>query len=116
MFELVSEGIVEYLGNIIKSKGIKFGFGGIAKLGEGAVTSERIIAEHYRLGSEMAILSRTFNSRDQNEHKLDLAAEIEKIRRYEMGLSSRSVEFFEENSEETRTLIRNFVLSKQGRN
>ena len=33
MFEVLSEGLIEYLSTLIK-KGIKFGFGGIAKLGK----------------------------------------------------------------------------------
>ena len=43
-----------------EDKGIPYGFGGIAQLGQGTLPAENIIAEHYRLGSSMAILSRSF--------------------------------------------------------
>lgn len=60
MFELLADGTVEHLCEIIKRKGIKFGFGGIARVGYGDLPAEMIMTEHYRLGSQMAILSRGF--------------------------------------------------------
>lgn len=60
MFELISNGTVENLINKIKRKNIPYGFGGIAKLGEGIIPAESILMEHYRLRSEMVILSRSF--------------------------------------------------------
>ena len=64
MFQVLSDGIVEYLGNKIKAKGIPFGFGGIAKLNTGLLPGALVIKEHYRLGSSMAILSRSFCNTD----------------------------------------------------
>lgn len=87
MFELLSEGIVEYLGNIITDKGIRFGFGGIAKLGQGEVPAELILAEHYRLNSKMAILSRAFrNSTSSEDIKDSMTIEVRKIRNLENEL------------------------------
>lgn len=60
MFELLADGTVERLCNTFKRKGIPYGFGGIASLGKGLLPSERVITEHYRLGSTCAILSRSF--------------------------------------------------------
>lgn len=60
MFELLANGTVEMLCKKIRTKGIPYGFGGIAKLGDGLLPAEKIIMEHYRLGSTRAILSRTF--------------------------------------------------------
>lgn len=60
MFELLSNGTVETLCNKFKVKGVPYGFGGIAKLGEGMLPAEKVIMEHYRLGSTRAILSRSF--------------------------------------------------------
>lgn len=60
MFELLADGTVEHLSKVIKGKGIKFGFGGIARVGYGDLPAEMIMTEHYRLGSQMAILSRGF--------------------------------------------------------
>ena len=60
MFELLSNGVIESLCQKCKAKGIQYGFGGIAKIGEGILPAERIVMEHYRLGSTRAILSRSF--------------------------------------------------------
>lgn len=60
MFELLADGTVEQLCFIFRKKGIPFGFGGIASLGNGLLPSEYVIKEHYRLGSTCVILSRSF--------------------------------------------------------
>lgn len=60
LFEVLADGTVDYLCSKIKEKGIPYGFGGVASLGHGILPSERVIMEHYRLGSKMAILSRSF--------------------------------------------------------
>ncbi len=60
MFELLADGTVERLCKSIKASGIKYGFGGIARVGYGMLPAEYIIAEHYRLGSTAAIVSRGF--------------------------------------------------------
>jgi len=65
LFELLSNGVVEALCEKCKAKGIRYGFGGIAKISKGLVPSECIIMEHYRLGSTGAILSRTFCNADE---------------------------------------------------
>lgn len=65
MFELLSNGVVENLCNKFKKAGIVYGFGGIARIGEGTLPAEKIILEHYRLGSERAILSRSFCNADE---------------------------------------------------
>ena len=68
MFELLSDGTVEYLCNKFKKKGLPYGFGGIASLGKGLIPSECIIKEHYRLGSTCSILSRSFCNIDKIKH------------------------------------------------
>lgn len=68
MFELLTDGTVERLCNKFKENGIPYGFGGIASLGKGAIPAERIIKEHYRLGSTCAILSRSFCDAEKITH------------------------------------------------
>lgn len=60
MFELLCDGTVERLSKILRERKMKFGFGGIARIGYGDLPAELILTEHYRLGSQMAILSRGF--------------------------------------------------------
>lgn len=101
MFELLSDGTVEKLCRKFREKGIPYGFGGIASLGKGALPSEYIIAEHYRLGSGCAILSRSFCDMNRVE-SLDAARIIFKnglqsIREYESFCATQSPAFFEEN-------------------
>lgn len=75
MFELLADGTVERLCNTFKRKGIPYGFGGIASLGKGLLPSERVITEHYRLGSTCAILSRSFC----NVQRIENVEEIREI-------------------------------------
>lgn len=65
MFQLLSDGVVEQLGNKIKAKGIPFGFGGIARLDSGMLPGAEVLKEHVRLGSSMVIVSRSFCDTDQ---------------------------------------------------
>lgn len=68
MFELLADGTVEELCLKSKRRGIPYGFGGIASLGKGMLSSEYIIREHYRLGSTCAILSRSFCNVEKVRH------------------------------------------------
>ena len=109
MFQLLTDGTVEQLIDIISSYGIPYGFGGIARIGFGMLPAEYVIAEHYRLGSSMAILSRSFC----DIYKMDNVSEIErlfnqemiKIRNYENELCLKDEEFFSENRKETERLV-----------
>lgn len=83
MFELLSNGYVEALTRIIQDAGKPFGFGGVARIGDGTLPADLILAEHIRLGSSAVILSRAFHKRSEslNELKenLDLNLEIYKL-------------------------------------
>jgi len=109
MFELLADGTIEKLGNKILNKKIPYGFGGIAKIGEGDLPAEKIITEHYRLGSSMAILSRSFCNVD----KMDNLTEIENtfgegvrdIRGFESNLLNQSEDYFLKNKNGTIEII-----------
>lgn len=102
MFELLSNGIVEMLCNKFKMANIPYGFGGIAKLGEGLLPAEKIIMEHHRLGSTRAILSRSFC----DSAKIDSLEEIDRVfrknmkalREYEDSLDQKSEEEYQLNT------------------
>jgi 2-keto-3-deoxy-L-rhamnonate aldolase RhmA len=108
MFELLADGTVEMLCKRIKEKEIPYGFGGIAQLGQGILPAENILAEHYRLGSSMVILSRSFCNVNKMEyfHEIKTLFEtgIKDIRDYEIKLTKESIDFFQSN--------RNIVINK----
>ena len=108
MFELLSGGIIEYAAEKIKAKGIPFGFGGMAKIGEGTLPAENVLAEHIRLGSQSVILSRTFRNEVDAEGKrvLDLDLEISKIRKKEEEISKWNEAQFEENRQSVIKTVR----------
>ena len=60
LFQPLADGTLDRLCPKFQARNIPFGFGGIARLGGGAVPAEIIIREHCRLGSQRAILSRSF--------------------------------------------------------
>lgn len=118
MFELLANGTVEKLCNKFKEKGIPYGFGGIAKLGAGMLQAEKIIMEHYRLGSTRAILSRAFCDCS----KVDSITEIENcfstnmklLRDYEESLQNVTEKEFEENRKEVICCVDNIVKKIRG--
>ncbi len=115
MFELLADGTVDKLCNKIKAYNIPYGFGGIARLGYGMLPAEYVITEHYRVGSSMAILSRSFCDIHKTANIKDVSAlfseEIDKIRNFERELTKKDDEFFKHNQEETKKLV-NAITSK----
>ena len=93
MFELLSNGTVEMLCNKIRQYNLPYGFGGIARIGEGILPAEKIIMEHYRLGSTRAILSRSFCNMDKYDLetcKVIFPENMSKLREYEKKLQDVS--------------------------
>lgn len=64
MFQLLADGSIDKWVNIIRKKGIVYGFGGLASLDGGAIPGRMILKEHYRVGSQMVIVSRAFCNTD----------------------------------------------------
>mgnify|MGYP000865094187 CR=1 FL=1 len=115
MFEPLTNGTVEMLCNKFNEQGIAYGFGGIARLGQGTLQAENIIAEHYRLGSSMAILSRSFcNMKNNNDEELirDIfKLGVNEMREYEKQLLSKERSFFERNQEFVTDKVAEIVYS-----
>ena len=111
MFETLSGGLLDYMAEKIKAKGISFGFGGMAKIGEGMLPAERILAEHFRLGSSTVILSRTFRNEVDAEGKpiLDLKTEIKKIRDEEEKIAKWTDSDFAVNKATVRETVKKIV-------
>ena len=116
MFELLSDGTVEKLTKKIRLKGIPYGFGGIARLGEGDLPAERVIMEHYRLGSTRAILSRSFCNTDlitdiSNIEEL-FKKNMKDLREFEKKISTMTN--FNNNQNEVRNAVAKIVAAKKG--
>ena len=104
MFELLTDGTVEMLCKKFADAGLPYGFGGIAKIGDGAVTAEKIILEHYRLGSTRAILSRTFcdNAVIQSIEEIDKVFDVnmKNLREFEVVAANATEEVLNNNRKE----------------
>ncbi len=91
MFELLGDDTIDKICEKIKGK-CEYGFGGIASIGAGAINSELIIKEHYRLGSSMAILSRSFFDQTAFDGSLEskslFISSVKKIREFEKTCSN----------------------------
>lgn len=111
LFEALSNNLIDYANMVINScplsRQLKFGFGGVSRIGTGELPAELILSEHIRCNSDFVILSRAFheNSLTFNEliKKIDLAKEIRCLREKELI-------FRKSNSD---TLLKNHELLKQ---
>jgi hypothetical protein len=61
MFEPLALGLLDGVSRLARAQGLRFGFGGIARLDGGLLPGRDVLAEHLRLGSQAVILSRTFH-------------------------------------------------------
>lgn len=104
MFELICDGTVQQICDKVRAKGIKYGFGGIARIGLGMLPAEYVIAEHYALGSTAAILSRSFCAANTAAHPADVewtfVDGVRKIREKEVEVAQYTQEQYAENFRE----------------
>jgi len=119
MFELLADGTVERMANAIKKRGIPFGFGGIARLDEGLLPARHIITEHYRLGSSMAILSRSFYDSwveaEPEEIRSIFHYGMLEIRDLEQRLADKPDAYFEENRRRVANEVQTVVKALKSR-
>ena len=112
MFQLLSDGVVEQLGNKIKAAGIPFGFGGIARLDSGMLPGADVLKEHYRLGSSMVIVSRSFCNTDEitdlEEVRRVFTEGIKSIRNLEQEAEAAAT-YFTRNQQEVEKAIETIV-------
>ena len=117
MFELLANGIVESLCEKIRCAGIPYGFGGIARIGAGELPAEKILAEHYRLGSSFAILSRSFCNAEAIEDLQEIENifkfKLKEIRDFEESLIQKSADYFDKNKDELCHIVENIVKRKR---
>ena len=117
MFEPLVNGLVENICLKLKEANLPFGFGGIARIGEGTLPAEKILMEHYRLGSSRVILSRTFCNIDKINDLGKLEPEfienVLKIREFEHSLLETNSVVFEANRKEVAQQVAMIVKEKR---
>lgn len=102
LFEPLADGTIEAVVHQIQASGIPYGFGGIARIGEGKLPAEKVLGEHVRLGSSLAILSRSFcnigvtGKFDARQAQM-FQEGVWKIRVYEQQLEHATPEWLELN-------------------
>ena len=101
MFQLLADGTVDRLCAQLREADIPYGFGGVGRPGFGMLPAEYIIGEHYRLGSQYVILSRSFCNTgkitDMDEIRRIFTEGVADIRRVERDCAAWTQEQFEEN-------------------
>lgn len=118
MFELLSDGLVEYIARKCHNAGVPFGFGGIARIGEGMLPSDYILGEHMRLGSTSVILSRTFKGVvgvDANARPVNLKEEVDKVRARMQEIDSWTEDDHTENRKRIDTAVDAVIAKITGR-
>ncbi len=114
MFQLLADGTVERLCLKFRQKGIPYGFGGIAALGQGMLPAEYVIREHYRLGSTCVILSRSFCNTgvitDPEQIRAVFNSGVGQIRQLEQECA-RYADYFTENQKEVARRVA--LISKE---
>ena len=101
MFQLLADGTVDRLCAQLRDANIPYGFGGVGRPGSGTLPAEYIIGEHYRLGSQYVILSRSFCNTgkitDMGEIRRIFTEGVADIRRVEQECAAWTQEQFKEN-------------------
>ena len=118
IFQPISEGVLEEACDALRCASVPFGIGGIARVGEGQILPELLLSEHVRLGSDMAILSRTFHRNSNTLHDLtkqmNFEEELEKLRFCHHNLSKAPKGVLEKNRIEICNRINSVVAELCG--
>lgn len=117
MFELICQDTVAKLCETFRAKGVKYGFGGIARVGFGMLPAEHVIAEHYHLGSTAAILSRGFCDANRVQDPAEIESifieGVRNIRLKEAEVAAYSEEQYEQNLAVIRDKVAAIVQAKR---
>ena len=111
MFEPLADGSVERVAEVARAQGLRFGFGGIARLEEGLLPGRDVLGEHLRLGSRAVILSRTFH----RDSEMDFEREVALLRQVERELARRSETQVQADAERVAGRIRSIAADLPAR-
>lgn len=114
MFEMLADGTVDEICDVLKTNNIRYGFGGIGRIGGGMLPADHIMAEHVRLGSQMVILSRTFCNtnliHDLDEIHEDFQKGVRDLREAEMKYATYTLDelldIHQQVKEEVASIVR----------
>lgn len=113
MFQLLTDGTVDRLCAELHEANIPYGFGGVGRPGSGTLPAECILAEHYRLGSQYVILSRSFcnteKTTDLDEIRRIFTEGVADIRRVSGTAPRGRRRQFEENHRRVCTCVDKIV-------
>ncbi len=112
MFEPLANGMIDQAVEVIKQSSLPFGFGGVARVGEGLISGELVLAEHVRLGSSSVILSRTFNRNGNDIENTDLKLEINKLNLTLKRLRNRDNKQTESDRQNMKKLVNEIIKGK----
>lgn len=111
LFESFAGGLIDWLSSLATKNGKPFGIGGVGKVGKELLPAEMVIKEHVRLGSRAVILSRVFHQEAKSlaelREKVDLVAEVQKIRAVEAQAHLRSSAEVERDRQEFVKAVQN---------
>lgn len=118
MFQLVADGTAEKLCKKFREKGIAYGFGGVGRLGgDVPLPAENIVDEHYRLGSQMVILSRAFCDTSKITNLDDIRETFKTgakaFRAYETIAAAKSVQELAQSHLDTQRRVQTIVATIQ---
>ena len=103
LFEPMAARLLDPAAERLNEADIRWGVGGVARIGQGELPAETVLGEHVRLGSQWVILSRAFHqgasSSSELLETLDFPAEISKLREAEAGWRQSSQQALLENQQ-----------------
>lgn len=108
MFEPLADGTLDRVAAVATARGLRFGFGGIARMDEGLLPGRDVLAEHVRLGSSAVILSRTFH---REGGLAEFEREVAALREAEEALRARTPAAVEADRDRIRSRIREIAQS-----
>ena len=109
LFEPLASGELDRVAAAARGAGLPFGFGGVARVGEGLLPAELVLGEHLRLGSTAVILSRAFHEGPG----VDLAREVLRLREAEAALAGRRPEEVERDRARTREAVERIARERR---
>lgn len=116
MFELMCGGLLEYLSNKIRNKGISFGVGGVGKfISDDTVAADLILSEHARIHSTVSILSRSFHDNHSifsDRFSEDAKKQVAELKRAFIAHQASSCSVLQKNKEKLEMCVHNFIQKK----